>query len=182
MQQLSAELVENGFRVAPRPGCAWGTGTGAFEGHRCATAAGCPFPAGERFKGLLPPQRGGHSALAPACAAMGHGPPPAHPELPCTAVLSLSLAPTVQGCSETQQTRVSGEGCSAPMPGSTGGSPGQLCRCCACFLMACAVCFSVCVVSPVKWKWSSESAQPLPAHADAGAATSPRHAPLGRLS
>ena len=42
--------------------------------------------------------------------------------------------------------------------------------------------FCVCVVSPVKWKWSSESAQPLPAHADAGTATSPRHAPLGRLS
>lgn len=99
---------------------------------------------------------------------------------PCTAVISLSLAPTVQGCSETQQTRVSGEGCS--VPGCTRGSPGRLCRCCACFLMACAVCFSVCVVSPVKWKWSSESAQPLPAHADAGAATSPRHAPLGRLS
>lgn len=128
-----------------------------------------------------------HSTLALACAAMGWGmwpPPKDHPDPRASHpfMIPLWLAPTVQGCSETHQTCASGEGCSVRVPTGTRRSRAGFCWCCPCFLMACAVCFSVCVVSPVKWKWSSESAQPLLAPADAGAATSPWHAPLGRLS
>lgn len=92
----------------------------------------------------------------------------------CSPPCRRSLAPSAQGCSEPHQTRVT-EGRSAPR-----GARPRRCRLCLPNGFCCL--FFVCVVSPVKWKWSSESAQPLPAHADAGAATSPRHAPVGRLS
>lgn len=130
-----------------------------------------------------PPRGGCRGAFGGRCSEV---PPPRFQGVPwrrphpvpsrwlCSPPCRGSPAPSAQGCSEPHQTRVT-EGRSAPR-----GARPRRCRLCLPNGFCCL--FFVCVVSPVKWKWSSESAQPLPAHADAGAATSPRHAPVGRLS
>lgn len=175
MPWLTAGLMDTGSRSAHGR-----VGHGALV-QEPLEALGAPTSPGSASETPLSLQRGApapwlqHAPLW-VMPTMGHG---LHspPDPSCPAVISCLLpTPTVlrpnKLMSAVRDTPCLCRGCPR-------GSPAVLV--CVCILMACAVCF-LSVLSPVKWKWSSESAQPLPAHADAGAATSPRHAPLGRLS